>query len=136
MSGVSVASLLLRSRLNNQASIKAAIYFSISKRNMSGGGDFLINEPKYAFLKDLGLESLNNGVYHGKWAGSGEVSHKTNSICLHVSTQSNVDLFALFRRLISSCAGQALPRNHHRYQNRLTFTIFGHPDHKISNKKC
>ena len=88
MSGVSVASLLLRSRLNNQASIKAAIYFSISKRNMSGGGDFLINEPKYAFLKDLGLESLNNGVYHGKWAGSGEVSHKTNSLCLHVRTQS------------------------------------------------
>ena len=44
---------------------------------MSSSGDFLINEPKYAFLKDLGLDTLNNGVYHGKWTGSGEVRNKT-----------------------------------------------------------
>ena len=34
---------------------------------------FLINDPKYAFLKDLGLEEKNHGVYNGKWGGNGEV---------------------------------------------------------------
>ncbi|KFM61509.1 Alpha-aminoadipic semialdehyde dehydrogenase, partial [Stegodyphus mimosarum] len=34
---------------------------------------YLIDEPKYAFLKELGLEKKNHGVYHGSWAGSGEV---------------------------------------------------------------
>jgi len=45
---------------------------------MSSGNDFLINQPKYAFLKDLGLEGQNNGVYHGKWTGAGEV---VTSLC-------------------------------------------------------
>lgn len=40
-------------------------------RNMSSS--YLINEPKYAFLKDLGLSETNAGVYNGKWMGSGEV---------------------------------------------------------------
>jgi len=44
----------------------------------SASGDFLINEPKYAFLKELGLDTTNNGVYHGKWTGSGEV---VTSLC-------------------------------------------------------
>ena len=35
---------------------------------------FLINEPKYAFLKELGLEENNLGVYNGTWGGQGEVS--------------------------------------------------------------
>ena len=86
MTGVSVAQLLLRSRaaaatasptvLFNRPSLKAALYFSLANRlNMSSSasGDFLINEPKYAFLKELGLDTTNNGVYHGKWTGSGEV---------------------------------------------------------------
>lgn len=34
---------------------------------------FLINDPKYAFLKDLGLQSLNCGVYNGKWTGNGAI---------------------------------------------------------------
>lgn len=34
---------------------------------------YLIDDPKYAFLKDLGLERCNNGVYNGRWTGSGEV---------------------------------------------------------------
>lgn len=33
---------------------------------------YLIDETKYSFLKELGLEKNNQGVYHGKWAGSGE----------------------------------------------------------------
>jgi len=40
-------------------------------RCMSSG--LLINEPKYAFLKELGLEETNNGVYDGSWKGSGPV---------------------------------------------------------------
>lgn len=32
----------------------------------------LINEPRYAFLKDLGLSENNNGVYNGKWFANGE----------------------------------------------------------------
>lgn len=34
---------------------------------------FLVDEPKYGFLKDLGLSQKNLGVYNGKWMGSGEV---------------------------------------------------------------
>lgn len=34
---------------------------------------YLIDDPKYAFLKDLGLDRINNGVYNGSWTGSGEV---------------------------------------------------------------
>ena len=41
-------------------------------RKMSSG--FLINEPKYAFLKELGLEETNKGVFNGTWIGSGQVS--------------------------------------------------------------
>jgi len=40
-------------------------------RCMSSG--LLLNEPKYAFLKELGIEEENNGVYDGTWKGSGEV---------------------------------------------------------------
>ena len=34
---------------------------------------YLVNQPKYNFLKDLGLVEENLGVYAGKWSGSGEV---------------------------------------------------------------
>jgi len=44
----------------------------------ASGNDFLINQPKYAFLKELGLEDQNKGVYHGKWSGSGET---VTSLC-------------------------------------------------------
>lgn len=39
---------------------------------------FLVDEPKYGFLKDLGLSQKNLGVYNGKWMGSGEV---VTSLC-------------------------------------------------------
>ncbi|CAG0886283.1 unnamed protein product [Darwinula stevensoni] len=44
-------------------------------RSMSG---YLIEEPKYSFLKELGIQKSNLGVFNGKWTGSGEV---TTSIC-------------------------------------------------------
>lgn len=40
------------------------------KRLMSS---YLINDPEFSFLKELGLEEENLGVWNGKWSGSGEV---------------------------------------------------------------
>lgn len=47
--------------------------FSYTIRNMSSTQKFLIDQPKYSFLKELGLEKRNAGVYNGKWFGNGEV---------------------------------------------------------------
>jgi aldehyde dehydrogenase family 7 protein A1 len=44
---------------------------------MSGGGKMLIHDPKYSFLKELGLGENNPGVYDGTWYGSGEVVTST-----------------------------------------------------------
>jgi len=44
---------------------------SSNVRCMSSG--LLLNEPKYEFLKELGLQEENKGVYDGAWKGSGEV---------------------------------------------------------------
>ena len=41
---------------------------------MSSTAGYLINEPKYAFLKKLGLQETNLGVFNGKWFADGEVS--------------------------------------------------------------
>lgn len=41
-------------------------------------GKFLIEEPQYAWLKELGLTSNNHGVYWGSWGGSGEVCTSVN----------------------------------------------------------
>lgn len=44
------------------------------KRTMSSG--YLVNDPKYSFLKDLGLQNTNAGVFDGeKWGGSGQVGN-------------------------------------------------------------
>lgn len=34
---------------------------------------YLIEDPKYAFLKELGLGKTNLGGFNGKWMGSGKV---------------------------------------------------------------
>lgn len=34
---------------------------------------YLIDNPKYSWLKELGLEKQNKGVYYGEWAGNGAV---------------------------------------------------------------
>jgi len=39
--------------------------------SMSG---LLVEDPKYAWLKELGIAADNQGVFHGTWAGSGEVT--------------------------------------------------------------
>ena len=53
--------------LNKKSSVLPA---KIKLRTMAS---FLVDEPKYGFLKDLGLSQKNLGVYNGKWMGSGEV---------------------------------------------------------------
>ena len=45
----------------------------VAKINLRTMASFLVDEPKYGFLKDLGLAQKNLGVYNGKWMGSGEV---------------------------------------------------------------
>lgn len=43
---------------------------AMQKRAMSA---YLIDKPEFAFLKDLGLERTNSGVYDGNWKGSGPI---------------------------------------------------------------
>lgn len=54
----------------NFRNIKLAL---LSAKRMSS--TYLIDDPKYSFLKELGLERENFGVFsnHGRWFGDGEV---------------------------------------------------------------
>lgn len=56
---------------------RSVVHFQRHTRQSSNSSrphaSFLIEDPKYAFLKDLGLQSRNSGVYNGKWSGSGEI---------------------------------------------------------------
>lgn len=47
--------------------------FNLSLYRMASS--YLINDSKYSFLKDLGLNEQNQGVFakHGGWRGNGEV---------------------------------------------------------------
>lgn len=49
--------------------------FSIRYLSSSFDGGFLIDEPKYSFLKELGLKKENVGVYNGKWNANGQVNN-------------------------------------------------------------
>ena len=46
---------------------------------MSG---LLINEPKYSWIKELGLQEDNPGVFDGTWGGSGPVSCLVTRVCV------------------------------------------------------
>nr|CAI5846058.1 unnamed protein product [Callosobruchus analis] len=60
----------------NSLSLKT---YSIIIRTMAvSRSEFLINNSQYSFLKELGLQETNNGVFDGKWKGSGQV---VQSIC-------------------------------------------------------
>ena len=60
-SGILIAKNLIRRRL----------YFT--RKQAATMATFLIEDPKYSWLKDLGLEANNKGVFYGKWDGTGEV---------------------------------------------------------------
>ncbi len=57
---------------------------------------FLIDDAKFSFLKDLGLERLNKGVYTGEWSGNGEITKSidpaTNEVIAEVQNGSTDDL--------------------------------------------
>ncbi len=50
--------------------------FLLSRTMASGSStaDLLINDPKYSWLKELGLQEDNPGVFDGTWHASGPVS--------------------------------------------------------------
>ncbi|PRD29280.1 UNVERIFIED_CONTAM: Alpha-aminoadipic semialdehyde dehydrogenase [Trichonephila clavipes] len=52
----------------------------ILSRTMSkaSASSYLIEEPKYSFLKELGLEKKNCGVFNGRWTGNGDI---VTSVC-------------------------------------------------------
>ena len=39
----------------------------------SASSDLLINDPKYSWLRELGLEADNPGVFDGSWHAQGNV---------------------------------------------------------------
>lgn len=43
---------------------------------MARNASFLIEDPKYSFLKELGLKEKNVGVFNGKWEANGQVRKK------------------------------------------------------------
>lgn len=46
-----------------------ASHLKVTCRNASA--QYLIDSPEYSFLKDIGLERENPGVFNGSWKGSG-----------------------------------------------------------------
>lgn len=59
-------------------------------------GRYLIDNENFSFLKDLGLERVNKGVYSGEWSGNGEIIKSidpaTNEVIAEVQTGSVQDL--------------------------------------------
>lgn len=50
----------------------------------------LIDDPKYSWLKDLGLGATNNGAFYGVWGGSGEVTCSVIALFTNVNRQCGV----------------------------------------------
>uniref|UniRef100_M4AZW0 aldehyde dehydrogenase (NAD(+)) n=1 Tax=Xiphophorus maculatus TaxID=8083 RepID=M4AZW0_XIPMA len=48
-------------------------FASVRCHQSAAMSSLLINQPKYSWLKELGLSEDNPGVYNGSWGGSGEV---------------------------------------------------------------
>ena len=46
----------------------------LTRTMASTSTDLLINDPKYSWLRDLGLQADNPGVFDGTWHASGAVS--------------------------------------------------------------
>ncbi|XP_053957213.1 putative aldehyde dehydrogenase family 7 member A1 homolog [Anastrepha ludens] len=57
---------------NQTALIVQSCFFHKSPA-IKSKNDYLIDSAEYSFLKDIGIEQDNCGVYNGTWKGSGEV---------------------------------------------------------------
>ena len=64
-------------------------------RAMSAG-KFLVDDANFAWLKELGLERVNKGVFNGSWCGSGEIVQSidpaTKEVIAEVQTGNTDDL--------------------------------------------
>lgn len=63
-------SILLK---QHQTALVVQSCFFHKSTSVESKNGFLIDSPEYAFLKDIGIERENCGVYNGSWKGSGEV---------------------------------------------------------------
>ncbi|XP_004526815.1 putative aldehyde dehydrogenase family 7 member A1 homolog [Ceratitis capitata] len=63
-------SILLK---HNQSALTLQASFFHKSHSVKSKNDYLIDTPEYDFLKDIGIERENFGVYNGSWQGSGEV---------------------------------------------------------------
>lgn len=63
-------------RLARKSLTFRTIYLGLKRASFCSAqdGTLLIEEEKYAWLKDLGLKAENDGVFNGKWSSRGEVS--------------------------------------------------------------
>uniref|UniRef100_A0A2K5CZQ7 Aldehyde dehydrogenase domain-containing protein n=1 Tax=Aotus nancymaae TaxID=37293 RepID=A0A2K5CZQ7_AOTNA len=71
----------------------------------------LINQPQYAWLKELGLREENEGVYNGSWGGRGEVSLEMGKILVEGvgEVQEYVDICDYAVGLSRMIGGPILP---------------------------
>lgn len=62
---------------------------------MSSNSSYLVDDPKFSFLKELGLQRSNFGVYNGNWFGSGptvkSIDPATGQVIAEVKTGSPQD---------------------------------------------
>jgi len=69
-----MAALSVGSRLRALGCSKSYLkYFACQRRSYAQMAQLLIEQPKYQWLKDLGLKSENPGVFCGTWGAQGEV---------------------------------------------------------------
>lgn len=79
-----------------------ASLFTVGLRAMSSNPDILINQPKYSWLKELGLQEDNPGVFDGTWHAGGKVRSCMCSPC-------RILYFTLLKVVTSYSPASALP---------------------------
>lgn len=65
--------------------LRLKLLFARRTMASSSTADLLINDPKYSWLKELGLEADNPGVFDGTWHASGPVSVRFDRVLQCVS---------------------------------------------------
>ncbi|XP_067931480.1 alpha-aminoadipic semialdehyde dehydrogenase-like [Watersipora subatra] len=82
-------------RITGSFVVNRSLSYRFTLRANYSSGNLLINKPKYAFLKELGLSETNSGAYDGQWFGSGTTvtsySPTTNEPIAHVTQASPQD---------------------------------------------
>lgn len=62
---------------------------------------YLIDDANFSFLKDLGLQRVNKGVFNGEWSGNGEITKSidpaTNEVIAEVQNGNTEDLEACLK---------------------------------------